>query len=250
MKPFKNARIQTRIVLWQKRRLVNKCFKHATTILPICHYLDDVFKKHYPKKSSTVFSIGINSSQWYPQKGMNLKHPCVGLVQSGNIWGKAREMLILPKILEAMPNVNFYWAGDGQFRGKILQVLNKYDNFKWLGKLDYPDKVREFFTEMDVYALVSGLDMTPRSVLEAQLMGKPVVASNVGGVSEAMKDNETGFLVNCGDYKGWIEKLSILLSDSNKAKHMGDEGKNFVNGKFTSEIAAKQFITLSKKFFK
>ena len=44
---------------------------------------------------------------------------------------------------------------------KFYLFLEKYNNFKWLGPLQYPDKVREYLTEIDVYALVSGIDMSP-----------------------------------------------------------------------------------------
>ena len=100
---------------------------------------------------------------------------------------------------------------------------------------------------MDVYALVSCLDMTPKSVLEAQLMEKPVVASNVGGVSDTMKDNETGFLVNCGDYKGWIEKLSILIDNEDKRNQMGIAGAKFVKENFSWEKSAKDFEKVIQK---
>ena len=42
--------------------------------------------------------------------------------------------MILPKILDALPKVNFYLGGDGPFMKKILPSLEKYDNFHWLGK--------------------------------------------------------------------------------------------------------------------
>jgi len=84
-----------------------------------------------------------------------------------------------------------YGSDDGPYREKILAEFGKYDNFKWLGNLEYPDKVREFLTEIDVYALVSGIDMSPLTLQEPQLMKKPVVATNVGGISELMKDNGT-----------------------------------------------------------
>ncbi|RZD48484.1 MAG: glycosyl transferase family 1, partial [Thaumarchaeota archaeon] len=50
---------------------------------------------------------------------MKLKHPCIGLLQGAVIWGKSQEMLILQKVLESMPNVMFYWVGDGPYRDKI-----------------------------------------------------------------------------------------------------------------------------------
>ena len=173
-------------------------FEKSTLIIPICKYLEKIVKEHYPNKKTGVISSGIDASRWYPVKGMNLKHPCVGLVQGATIWGKTQEMLILKDVLEKMPSVMFYWAGDGPYREKILAELGKYDNFKWLGNLEYPNKVREFLTEIDVYALASGIDMSPLTLQEAQLMKKPVVATNVGGIPEIMKDNETGFLVKKG----------------------------------------------------
>ena len=55
---------------------------------------------------------------------MKLKHPCVGVLQSANIWGKAEQMLILKKLMKKMPDVTFYWAGDGPYRKKILPELS------------------------------------------------------------------------------------------------------------------------------
>ena len=57
------------------------------------------------------------------------------------------------------------------------------------------------------------MDTTPLSLKEAQLMEKPVIATNVGGNSEIMKDGETGFLVREGNQKDIIEKISLLLND-------------------------------------
>jgi glycosyltransferase involved in cell wall biosynthesis len=185
---------------------------------------------------------GINSDKWYPKEGMKLKHPCVGLLQGAVIWGKAQEMLVLQKVLESMPDVMFYWAGDGPYRDKILSILEKYDNFKWLGNLQYPDKVREYFTEIDVYALVSGIDMSPLTLQEAQLMKKPVIATNVGGIPELMKDGETGFLVEKGNSEEWIKKISILIDSKEKRKEMGINGRKFVEENFSWEKIAKEFL--------
>ena len=178
---------------------------------------------------------------------MTLKHPCVGLVQGAVIWGKVQEMFVLEKVLEKMPDVTFYWAGDGQYKDKILSVLEKYDNFKWLGNLEYPDKVREYLTEIDVYALVSGIDMSPLTLQEAQLMKKPVVATNVGGIPEIMINNKTGFLIEKGDANSWIEKLSLLINDEQKRKTMGEEGRKFVEENFNWNIIAKEFLEILEK---
>ena len=237
-----------KIVIQIKSKRAEKCFKESEIILPICNYLKNIVKKKLPGKFSNTLYQGIDPDRWYPSKGMNLKHPCVGLLQGAVIWGKAKEMLILKKVLESMPNVTFYWAGDGPYREKILSVLGKYNNFKWLGPLEYPDTVREYLTEIDVYALVSGIDMSPLTLQEAQLMKKPVLATNVGGIPELMKDNETGFLIEKGNAEEWIEKLSILLEDKQKQELMGNAGREFVKNNFSWEKIATDFIKILKKY--
>jgi hypothetical protein len=237
-----------RFALWQWQRISEKCFRESKLILPLCKYLENIVKTHYPEKETYILQSGINSSHWYPFNGMKLKHPCVGLLQGAVIWGKTKEMITLQKVLEAMPDVTFYWVGDGPYRDEILPILSKYENFKWLGAMQYPDKVREYLTEIDVYALVSGIDMSPLTLQEAQLMEKPVVATNVGGIPELMKNNETGFLVEKGDYKGWIDKLSILINDNKKAKQMGEAGRKFVIENFSWEKIVKDFIPILEKF--
>ena len=152
----------------------------------------------------------------------------------------------MKKVLEAMPNVTFYWVGDGPYREQIIPELGKYDNFKWLGALPYPDKVRAYLSEIDVYALISGLDMLPLTLQEAQLMEKAVVATNVGGVPELMENNKTGFLVEKGDSSSIIEKLTTLINDSKTARQMGSAGRKFVENNFSWEIITKRFIHILK----
>ena len=168
------------IALWKWDQIAKRIFKEAEIILPICKYLEKITNEHVPNQKTDVFVEGVNVSHWYQVKGMDLKHPCVGLLQNAGRWDKTGEMLILRKVLERMPDVHFYWAGGGQLQNRILSELNTYENFHWLGKLEYPDKVREFFSEIDVYALVTGMDLSPLSLKEAQLMRKPVIATNVG----------------------------------------------------------------------
>jgi len=227
-----------------------KCFQAADKILPICRHLEDVLKEHYPDKSSSVMYQGINSENWYEGTGMKLKHPCVGLVQGAVILEKTEELLTLTKALEKMPETTFYWVGDGPYKENVLPILEKYDNFQWLGALGYPDKIRDFLTEIDVYALLSGIDMAPLTLLEAQLMKKPVIATNVGGIPELMKDKENGFLIEKGDSEKLIEYLEIIFNDQNKAKTMGSLGRRFVKENFSWEIIVKRFTDDVKELIK
>ena len=238
------------IALWKWDQIAKRIFKEAEIILPICKYLEKITNEHVPNQKTDVFVEGVNVSHWYQVKGMDLKHPCVGLLQNAVRWDKIGEMLILRKVLERMPDVHFYWAGGGQLQNRILSELNTYENFHWLGKLEYPDKVREFFSEIDVYALVTGMDLSPLSLKEAQLMKKPVIATNVGGNPETMVDGKTGFLVDQGNHEQIIARLSLLLADKELSKKMGNDGRKFIEDTFNWEAATKLFIKTLESYLK
>ena len=230
-----------------KNNIAEKCFKNSFIILPICDYLENIVKTRYPQKNIFTFYQGIDVNYWKPKNYKNLNNPCVGLLQGAHIWGKAQEMLTLEKVLKEFPKITFYWAGDGPYAEKILLMLEKYPNFKWLGNLDYPDKVRQFLTEIDIYALISGMDMSPLTLQEAQLMEKPVIATNIGGIPELIKDGETGFLVEKGNSEELIEKILFLINNREKAIQMGQKGRKFIENNFSWEKVGENFINIMKK---
>ena len=238
-----------KINIFTKQKIAKKCYEKATLILPICQYLEKIIRSNCPNKNVHVLYQGINQKDWFSEKGMKLKHPCVGFLQGAEIWEKTKEMLLLPDIMKKMPEVNFYWAGDGPYQKKILPILEKFDNFHWLGNLDYPEEVRQFLSEIDVYGLLTGIDMSPHTLLEAGLMKKSVIATNVGGVSESCIDNKTCFLIEKNDPQGWIDKISVLLKHKEKMKLMGNEGFEYVNKNFLWGKIAEDFINIleSKK---
>ena len=242
---FKN-----RVAIWFRNRIAEEVFEKATVILPICKYLEDVVKERYPKQNTGVFLEGINSALWYHTEKMKLQHPCIGLVQDANWWGKTKELLVLEQVLEKMPNVFFYWVGDGHYRKKITDKLEKFDNFKWLGRLDYPDNIRKFLETIDVYALITGMDLAPLTLKEAQLMEKPVIATDVGGDKEMMVDKKTGFLVKEGDANDIIKKLSRILENKQMATEMGKEGVEFIKKQFNWDRVAKNFLEIIKPYVK
>ena len=231
-----------KIAIERLEHMGNEIIRNSKIIMPISKYLDGIIHEKFPNKSTYVLGRMMIPSMWYPEAGMSLLHPCVGMVQNATIWGKAKEMLVLKDVLEWLPNVTFYWAGRGPYIQEILQELKKYPNFKWLGALDYPNGVRKFFSEVDVYALLTGLDMSPTSLKEAMLMEMPAIATNVGGIPEIMEDGKSGFLVEEGDSDGIIEKITYLLENEQIAKQMGLYGRRLIEKSFSGNYIAKGFV--------
>jgi glycosyltransferase involved in cell wall biosynthesis len=78
-----------------------------------------------------------------------------------------------------MPEVNFYFAGDGPYFNLVKQ--NCPPNMLLIGRVSEPE-VKKLLESGDIFVHPSGLDALPRIVKEASLMEKPIVASNVGGI--------------------------------------------------------------------
>jgi len=237
------------MILKNWNKIANLCFKKSTIIVPICKYLQKRTSEYYPNKNIKVLYQGIEPNNWYKVQGMELKHPCIGLVQSANIWEKTKEMLLLSKVMKKFPQITFYWVGDGPYKKEVLSKLEKFENFHWLGSLEYPKKIREFLSEIDAYALISGIDMSPLTLLEAQLMEKPVIATNVGGIPELMEDGKTGFLIDKNDSTSLEEKIELILKEIT-SNEMGSKGRKFVIENFSWEIIAKNFKNLLEENFK
>lgn len=226
------------------KNILQSSLEGSKIIVTVSKYLETIVRERFPDKPIHTLYHGIDSSEWYPEAGMSLKHPCVGLVQKAVIWDKTKEMLTLRRVLERLPNVTFYWAGDGRYAEKILNELQGYPNFKWLGRLNYQDKVRQFLSEIDVYVILTGLDMSPNSLKEAMLMKKPAIATNVGGIPEIVEDGKSGLLVDEGDSDGISEKITYLLDNERNAMQMGSYGRRSVERNFSWNNTAKEFIRI------
>ena len=240
----------TRLVLQFRNNMAEKCFSQSTAVFPICRYLVDIVKKHHPNQNTHVFFEGIDSTNWYSTNSSKLKHPCIGLLQDANWWGKTKEMLVLKKALKEFPEITFYWVGDGTYREKITSELKQFKNFEWLSRMSYPDEVRDFLSEIDIYALITGMDTAPLTLKEAQLMKKPVIATDVGGVNEMMVDKKTGFLVKEGNADDLVEKIKLLMSDKAMAKEMGIHGREFVEETFSWNVIAQKFLASISNYVK
>jgi len=231
----------------------NYCLENASLILPISTYLEKIVKEKFPSKKIKILAAdGRNSEEWKNVDGMKLKHPNVGLLQGLNIWGKTKELLILKSVIGQLPDVRFYLAGDGTFRDKVIPELENFENFSWLGNLDYPDKVKGFLSEIDIFLLLSGLEGLGQSIIEASLMKKPIIASDVGGIRDLIQDGINGFLVKEGDSEKILEIIKRYTNDPEFAEKIAENAYSSVREEYDWKNVAEKFLKIlqEEKFVK
>lgn len=98
---------------------------------------------------------------------------------------------------------------------------------------------------LDIFVLPSIIDEAfGRVVLEAMACGRPVIATNGGGIPEIVKDNETGMLVPPKDSDKLAQAIIALLEDKERAKRMGLAGRERVEQYFSLEKMVKKIEDL------
>jgi glycosyltransferase involved in cell wall biosynthesis len=94
----------------------------------------------------------------------------------------------------------------------------------------------------DVLALPSWTEGLPLVVLEAMALGRPVVATRVGGTPELVGDGETGVLVPPRDVGALAEALQRLLGDEPLRRRLGEAGRKRVDERFSAERMAREVL--------
>jgi len=124
-------------------------------------------------------------------------------------------------------------VGDGPLLPQaqaLAEELDLGERVRFLGRRLDVDRV---LAGAQVFVLASRWEGLPLTVLEAMRAGLPVVASDVGGVKEAVLEGETGFLVPRGDEGALRSRLALLLRDPALRVRMGRAGRRFYEEAFT-----------------
>ncbi len=148
------------------------------------------------------------------------------------------------RLKEKFPETHFVFAGEGE-RKSLLEKMAK--NLEIAGKTHFINRCRivpELLSISEICVLTSTAEGFSNSILEYMALSKPVVATNVGGASEAVIEGETGFLIESNDDKALAGRLSELLENPEKAVEMGKAGRKRVEEKFSTEIRLKNIISL------
>jgi glycosyltransferase involved in cell wall biosynthesis len=92
--------------------------------------------------------------------------------------------------------------------------------------------ISSFNQGMDVICLTSKNEGTPVSLIEAQAGSIPVISTDVGGVSDIIQNDISGFVVKKGDFATYLEKLRLLVEDEELRNEFAKSGTQFIHEKF------------------
>ena len=210
-------------------------------------WLQARIEEELPGHPSRLLYMGINPDVWVPRRdtSVDLKHPAILGLFPFNFYEKVSGLLKFIRVVRKMPDLNFYIAGDGPYLSLVRHSCPP--NMVLTGRVSR-SRARELLESADIFVHPSGLDVLPRSVKEASLMEKPIVASDVGGIPEIVKDRKTGYLCNVDSVEQWTNRLRFLLDNPDVARELGRNARRFVIETFDWRKISQSFLKDLKYF--
>jgi len=105
----------------------------------------------------------------------------------------------------------------------------------------FRDDAMELLSGLDIFMLTSSFEGLPLTVLEAMHLGIPIVSYDVGGVSEAVIDDETGFIIKNRDTGLFIEAVKSLVANKRLRKNLGKNAETRARKRFTEQRMAEEY---------
>jgi glycosyltransferase involved in cell wall biosynthesis len=125
-----------------------------------------------------------------------------------------------------------------------IRRLNLQDKVKLVGEAE---DIGEYLAKADIFTLTSNYEGLPLSILEAMSMGLPVVACDVGGVSEAVLHEQTGLLSARGDVLAFTENIKRLALNSALRSACAKQAQQHYEQNFTADRMIKELSEVYKQ---
>ncbi len=155
----------------------------------------------------------------------------------------------IPIIIKEFPQTSFVLIGKDWGFKKYLQQEGKRlgieNHINFLGSVK-TSLLREALGFCDVFVNPSAYESFSIVLLEAMASGKPIVATNVGGIPYLVRNGKTGIIVNYGDPEGIADAIKKLLSNSELRRQMGENGVQLAK-KYDWEKIVSQIERLYEK---
>lgn len=136
----------------------------------------------------------------------------------------------------------------GAITKEQLDAVCDGEYIQWLG---YRTDVRDLLKQCHIMAFPSYyMEGLPKSLIEADAIGRPIITSNSVGCKETLVDGYNGFLIQPKDVDALTEKLDLLLSDKDLRVKMGKNARQYAEDYFSIEVVKERHMAIYDELVK
>jgi glycosyltransferase involved in cell wall biosynthesis len=166
--------------------------------------------------------------------GVDSRRPLVGIVARLVPIKRHEDFIAASALLAArIPEARFLVIGDGERRTELEVLVRKKGLGERVRFLGWRHDLDRIYADLDVVVLTSANEGSPVSLIEAMAAGRPVVATEVGGVPDLVEHGVNGVLGRAGDPSATAEAIAALLADPERRRVMGEAGRKRVRDAYT-----------------
>jgi glycosyltransferase involved in cell wall biosynthesis len=144
---------------------------------------------------------------------------------------------------------NIFGVSECRFAEKLTKIKASEVSVKLHG-IANADLLIEELQNSSMYVHTSYIDNSPNSVCEAQMLGMPVIATNVGGVSSLIENSISGILVPANDPFYLASQIIGLFKNSDRASHLGENARKTAMKRHDKEAIKKDLLQTYNTIFK
>ncbi|MBL0766438.1 glycosyltransferase family 4 protein [Marivirga atlantica] len=142
-------------------------------------------------------------------------------------------------------NGNELWLiGDGPLRNQLNEQVVNLGIEKKVRFLGYRSNAVAYIKAADIMVMPSKIEGLPGVILEALSCGKPVIASEVGGIPEVVINDQNGYIIKAFDKAEYISKIHKVLTNQELRKKMSQNAKNLIQEEFMMPKIAERFESI------
>lgn len=197
-----------------------------------------LFQQKTTQPSIELAGVDDFEENWLPEiLNIEEENDTIKLVMSAR-FQREKDHETLIKALIPLKNEPFHLQllGDGtETLGEIQNLVKENDLTKKIAFVGFTNNVLGYLQQADVCILTSHTEGLPLSILEAMSLGLPIVASNVGGISNQVENGCNGYLVKRNDVEDLTEKIKLLMNNSTLRRQMGRNSRVLYEKEFKLE---------------
>lgn len=227
----------------------------ADRIIAVSRSMAEVLKRSgYRRDVITHLHNGVDLQQVNPLRSSGEVRRALGINEQDLLIGTAGRlspvkghvyMLYAAKeILKCQPRARFVFVGSGPLSWKLLATARSLGIENECRFVGLRADTHDLIAAMDIFVLPSLDEGIPMALLEAMALGRPLVATKVGGIPEIITPDADGLLVEPKDHRGLAAACLRLARDRQWAATLGARGRLTVEQRFSRERNGRALVRL------